>query len=72
MRQSWVPRVLNATLAAFLLLFLVPMGVHLPDLSLSVQVFLGFLMVPLGLLVVACLASAIRPGSLGGLVRRRR
>ena len=72
MRQSWVPRVLNLTLAAFLLLFLVPMAMHLPGLSLSVQVFLGFVGLLRGLLVVACLASAIRPGSLGGLVRRRR
>ncbi|MCU1600431.1 MAG: hypothetical protein JWO22_1140 [Frankiales bacterium] len=71
-RQAWVPRVLNLTLAGFLLLFLVPMVLHLSELSLSVQVFLVVLAIPLGFLCLACLASAIRPGSLGGLVRRRR
>jgi hypothetical protein len=70
--QAWVPRVVNLALAAVLLLFLVPLGTHLGGLATSVQVLLVLLAVPLGLLVVACLASAARPGSLGRLVRRVR
>jgi hypothetical protein len=45
---------------------------HLPGLALSVQILLVFLAVPLGLLCLGCLASAVHPGSVGRLVRRRR
>jgi hypothetical protein len=44
----------------------------LPDLATSVQVLLVILAVLFGLLTVACLASAIRPGSLGRMARRLR
>jgi hypothetical protein len=37
-----------------------------------VQVFFVAFAVPVALLVVACLASAVRPGSLGRTLRRRR
>jgi len=66
-----VPRVLNLALAGFLLLFLVPALSHLPGLATSVQVLLIVLAVPLGLLCLGCLLSALRPGSVGRLVRRR-
>jgi hypothetical protein len=67
-----VPRVVNAAMAAFLLLFLVPMFGHLSGRATSVQVMLGFLSVPLVLLTVACLTSAIRPGALGRAARNAR
>ena len=70
--QAWVPRAVNTALAAFLLLFLVPLFRHFGSRSGSVQVVLGFLAVPFVLLTLACLASAVRPGSLGRLARRAR
>jgi hypothetical protein len=70
--QAWVPRAVNTALAAFLLLFLVPLFRHFGSRSGSVQVVLGFLAVPFVLLTIACLASAVRPGSLGRLARRAR
>ncbi|MFN2538087.1 MAG: hypothetical protein ABR549_08035 [Mycobacteriales bacterium] len=63
---------MNLALAAFLLLFLVPLVMHLPGLARSAQVLLVLLAVPLGLLCLSCLVSAVRPGTLGGLVRRSR
>lgn len=73
--QAWVPRVVNASLAALLLLFLVPVFLHLGDVGTGARVMLLFLAVPFVLLTLACLASALRPGSLGivaGRVRARR
>lgn len=67
-----MPRVVNVALAAVLLLFLVPVGLHLGDVGTGAKVVLVVLCVPFGLLVVACLASAVRPGSLGRLARRAR
>ena len=73
MRQAWVPRVFNLVLAAFLLAFLVPIVQHLGDVGLAYQIFLvfvgGLLLLPL---VVACLCSAARPGSLGRAARKAR
>ena len=67
-----MPRVVNLALAVFLLLFLVPVFTHLGGLATSVQVLLVVLAVPLGLLCLACLVSAARPGALGRLRRRGR
>ena len=50
MRQAWVPRVVNATMGALLLAFLVPLWTHLGGLALGPQVLLVFLAVPLSLL----------------------
>jgi len=72
MRQAWVPRVFNLVMAALLLLFLVPIVLHLGDVGVLYQVFLvlvGALLLPL---IVACLCSAVRPGSLGRAVRHLR
>ena len=73
MRQAWVPRVFNLVMAAFLLAFLVPIVMHIGDVGVVYQVFLvlvgGGLLLPL---IVACLCSAARPGSLGRLARRLR
>lgn len=72
MPQAWVPRVVNVALAAVLLVFLVPVALHLGDVGTGARVMLVLVSVPFGLLVLACLASAVRPGSLGRLVRRAR
>jgi threonine/homoserine/homoserine lactone efflux protein len=70
--QAWVPRVVNASLALFFLGFLVPIFLNLAGLARSVQVLLVLLAVPLGLLTLGCLVSAVRPGALGRWVRSRR
>jgi hypothetical protein len=70
--QAWVPRVVNLALAGFLLLFLVPLLTHLGGRATSVQVMLGLLGVPFLLLALACLCSAVRPGSLGRIARKAR
>jgi hypothetical protein len=67
-----VPRVVNLALAAFFLLFLVPLFVFLDQVSAVGQVLLVALAVPFALLTVLCLMSAIRPGSVGRLARRAR
>ena len=67
-----MPRVTNVALAAVLLLFLVPLYTHLGGRPISVQVMLVFVSVPFVVIVVLCLASALRPGSLGRLLRRAR
>ena len=70
--QAWVPRVVNVALAVLCLSFLVPMLWHFGSRPLSVQVVLGFVALLFGLLTVLCLASAIRPGSLGRAAHRAR
>ena len=67
-----MPRVTNLALAAVLLLFLVPVYTHLGGRPISVQVMLVVVSVPFVVVVVLCLASALRPGSLGRAVRRAR
>jgi hypothetical protein len=67
-----VPRVVNVALAALLLLFLVPVATHLGRVGTGARVMLVALCVPFALLVVLCLASAVRPGSLGRAARRAR
>jgi threonine/homoserine/homoserine lactone efflux protein len=69
--QAWVPRVLNVALAALLAALLSPI-VHLGDKPAWVQVIVVLICLPVVLVIVACLMSAIRPGSLGRLVRRLR
>lgn len=67
-----MPRVVNVALAAFFLLFLVPLFRHLGDVSTSARVLLLVIAVPFALLTVLCLMSALRPGSVGRGFRRLR
>jgi hypothetical protein len=64
--------VVGLAAAGFLLLFLVPLCTHFAGRPLSVQVVL----VVIGLLIAVptalCLAAALRPGSVGRLLRRAR
>ena len=70
--QAWVPRVLNLALAVVFLLLLGPIVTNLDGKPVYVQVALVGLALPFLLLAVLCLCSAVRPGSLGRAVRRRR
>jgi len=70
--QAWVPRVVNAALAGFFLLFLVPLFTHLGGLSRVAQVLLVLIAIPFALLTVGCLSAALRPGSVGRFARRLR
>lgn len=70
--QAWVPRVVNLAVAAVLLLFLVPLCTHFAGRPVSVQVVLVLIALLFGLLTALCLASALRPGSLGRALRRAR
>lgn len=70
--QSWVPRVLNVSLALVMLLLVAPIVTNFGGKPVYVQVALVAVTVPVLLLALACLASAARPGSLGRAVRRRR
>ena len=67
-----MPRVVNAALAALLLLLVSPVLWTFDDRSLPVQVFLVFALVPVLLVAGLCLSSALRPGSLGRAARRLR
>ncbi len=67
-----MPRVVNGALAALLLTFLVPVFTHLGQVGTGARVMLVAVSVPFLLLTLACLSSAIRPGSLGRLARRTR
>ena len=69
--QAWVPRVLNVALAVVLGACLTPL-VHLGEKPAWVQVIVVLISLPVMLVIVACLASAIRPGSLGRLAGRVR
>jgi hypothetical protein len=70
--QAWVPRVFNVALAAVLLLLVAPVLTNFGGKPWYVQAFFVAFAIPVGLLVLACLASAARPGSLGRALRRRR
>lgn len=70
--QAWVPRVLNAALAIFLMACVSPVVTAFNDRSGLVQVFLVVALAPVLLVAALCAASALRPGSLGRAVRRRR
>jgi hypothetical protein len=67
-----VPRVFNVALAALLLLLVAPVVTEFAGKPWYVKVFFIGFGVPVLLLVLACLASAVRPGSLGRAVRKRR
>ena len=67
-----MPRVLNLSLAAVLLLLLAPIVTNLGGKPVYVQVALVGLTLLFGSLASLCLASALRPGSLGRTVRRMR
>lgn len=66
-----MPRVVNVAVAVVLLLFLSPL-VHLLDKPIWVRVLVVLFALPVVLVALASLASAIRPGSLGRLARRVR
>ena len=70
--QAWVPRVVNLALAVVLGLLVAPLATNFGGKPAYVQVALLMVAVPVLLLVAACLASALRPGSLGRALRRRR
>ena len=70
--QGWVPRVLNAALAVFLLCCTYPLVTTFSDHSRLLQVYLVIAVLPVLLIVGLCLASALRPGSLGRAARRAR
>ncbi|MCW2608235.1 MAG: hypothetical protein JWO60_2928 [Frankiales bacterium] len=63
---------MNAALALFLLAFLAPAVTRLDDISTWVAVVVVVFALPVLLVVLLCLASAIRPGSLGRAARRGR
>ncbi len=63
---------MNTSLAILLLLLVAPIVTNFGGKRLYVQVALVGVMVLVVPLVLACLASAIRPGSLGRAVRRMR
>ena len=67
-----MPRVFNVALAALLLLLVAPVVTSFDGKPWYVQLFFVAFAVPVALLVLACLASAARPGSLGRALRRRR
>jgi hypothetical protein len=70
--QAWVPRVFNVALAVLLLLLVAPVVTEFAGKPWYVQAFFVAFGVPVLLLVLACLASAVRPGSLGRALRRGR
>ncbi len=70
--QPWVPRVLNVALALFLLALMSPALTTFGRHSRLVQVFLVVAVLPVLLVAALCLASALRPGSLGRTARRLR
>jgi threonine/homoserine/homoserine lactone efflux protein len=72
MAQPWVPRVFNVFLAVFFLAFLVPIFLHLGDVSTSVAVMLVVVAVLFLPMTIACLMSAAQPGSVGRAARRMR
>jgi hypothetical protein len=67
-----VPRVVNAALAVFLLCCVYPLVTTFPDHPRLVQVYLVIAVLPVLLVIGLCLASALRPGSLGRAARRAR
>ena len=67
-----MPRVVNAALALFLLACVYPVVTTFSDHSRVLQVYLVVVVVPVLFVAGLCLASALRPGSLGRAVRRLR
>jgi threonine/homoserine/homoserine lactone efflux protein len=69
--QAWVPRVVNVAVAVVLAACLSPI-VYLGEKPAWVRALVVLLSLPVVLVIVACLMSALRPGSLGRLARRVR
>ncbi len=67
-----MPRVVNAALAVFLLCCVYPIVTTFSDHSRLVQAYLVLAVLPVLLVAGLCLASALRPGSLGRAARRAR
>jgi len=67
-----VPRVLNAALAVLLLSMVFPLVTTFGRHSVLVRIYLVVAVLPVLLVVGLCLASALRPGSLGRAARRAR
>ena len=67
-----MPRVFNVALAALLLACIAPVVTRFDGRGLLLQTVLVATIVPVLLLVAACLSSAARPGSLGRAARRLR
>ena len=67
-----MPRVFNVALAVLLLACIAPVTTRFDGRGLLLQTVLVVTIVPVLLLVAACLASAVRPGSLGRAARRVR
>lgn len=63
---------MNLSLAVVLLLFVAPIATKFGGKPVYVQIALAGVMVLVLPLVIACLASAARPGSLGRALRRSR
>jgi len=67
-----VPRVVFGAIAAVLAACLSPIAYRFGGKPLWVQVLVVALCLPVVLVIVASLSAAIRPGSLGRLLRRLR
>ena len=70
--QAWVPRVLNGAMATFFLVVLAPVLTSFDGKPWYVQAAIVLFGSPFLLVAGLCLASALRPGSLGRAVRRLR
>jgi hypothetical protein len=68
--QAWVPRVLNGAIAAVLVLLISPIVATWGDRSTLQRVFLTGMALFVLFFAGICLASALRPGSLGRAARR--
>ncbi len=67
-----MPRVLNASMAVFLLAITAPVLTHFGGRQLWVQLVLLALVMPVLVVVLLCLAAALRPGCLGRATRQLR
>lgn len=70
--QPWVPRVVFGAVAVVLAACLSPVAYRFGGKPVWVQVLVVVLCLPVVLVVLASLSAAIRPGSLGRLLRRLR
>lgn len=67
-----MPRVVFGAIAVVLAACLSPLAYHFGEHPLWVQVLVIALCLPIVLVIVASLMAALRPGSLGRLMRRLR
>ena len=70
--QSWVPRVVFGAVAVVLAACLSPIAYRFGGKPVWVQVLVILLCLPVVLVILASLSAALRPGSLGRLLRRVR